>query len=62
MGTAMPCIDLDNITICKGSVLIDSQQQSLINLVTSKDIRKALLDIGNDKTLGLDGYGAKFFI
>lgn len=61
MGMAVPCTNLDSSTLSLGLILTATQQQNLLCPVTSDDIRKALLDIENDKASGLDSYGAKFF-
>lgn len=61
MGTAAACTELDSSNFSMGPVLTATQQQQLLILVTSEDIQQDLLNIGNDKATGPDGYGAKFF-
>lgn len=61
LGTVACYSILDNSTIRLGSVLTTDQQQQLITPITSEEIRQALLDIGNDKALGPNGYSVEFF-
>lgn len=52
--TGQSCVTTD-------PVLTEAQQQELVRTITLEEIHKALFDIGNDRALGSDGYGAKFF-
>lgn len=60
LGTMTLCNALP-VRLKFGPVFTDEQQLDLAHDVTFEEIRKALLDIGNDKTPGPNGYGEKLF-
>lgn len=55
LGTMTLCNALP-VRLKFGPVFTDEQQLDLAHDVTFEEIRKALLDIGNDKTPGPNGY------
>lgn len=52
---------VDVIVIRKGSKLIEEQTQELVRLVTTQEVDKAMLSIGVDSALGIDGITSLFF-
>ncbi|XP_058751318.1 uncharacterized protein LOC131624384 [Vicia villosa] len=63
MGRVEENLEEVNYTIMReGTQLSQKQRESLISSITEKEIRDALSGIiGDNKTLGIDGYGASFF-
>ncbi|GJU89779.1 hypothetical protein Tco_1302202 [Tanacetum coccineum] len=57
---------IDNITLNNGDVLTDDQipnevADHMVREVSDREIKEAILSMGDDKALGLDGYSAAFF-
>lgn len=61
LGTTVNCdpIDLDILNV--GPKLNFVQEVELVMSISNEDIRKALFNIGDDKSPGLDGYTTHFF-
>lgn len=52
---------VNNLTMRKGPILSHQQKLDLCAKVTELEIFKALNSIGDDKSLGVDGYNSYFF-
>lgn len=61
LGTTLLCSEQADQIVQVCPALTSEQQLDLARDITSEEIRTALLDIGNNPTLGIDGYGAKLF-
>jgi hypothetical protein len=62
MGTSASCLRKIDITAMReGPQLSMDQRDQLIAPVTDSEIKQALKGIGDLKSPGIDGYGAKFF-
>lgn len=62
MGKTERQMDGIDITVLRnGKQVSNSDNQFLTATVTEEEIKKALFSIGDLKSPGLDGYGAKFF-
>lgn len=61
MGTWCDTDEFDEVCMNSRSKLSSAQAASLVDSFTNEDIKGALFDIGNEKSLGLDGYTSYFF-
>ncbi|XP_042441478.1 uncharacterized protein LOC122026839 [Zingiber officinale] len=61
LGTSLQRIPLNTDCLNFGRTLNLEQQGSLILMPMEEEIKKALFSIGDQKVLGPDGYGSKFF-
>lgn len=61
LRTTISCSRLTFDIGSRGSLLSQKHKSNLVQLMTTKEIRKTRLNIRNDKTPRLDGYSARFF-
>nr|GEV41398.1 hypothetical protein [Tanacetum cinerariifolium] len=60
LGTNMACSDFDTMVLF-GKRVSNTSNANMIHGVTNAKIRKAMFDIGDIKSPGLDGYTSTFF-
>ncbi|GFY86576.1 hypothetical protein Acr_05g0002150 [Actinidia rufa] len=61
LGTSSPCSQLVNSILLDGEQVSEAQASDLIRAVSDEEIKSALFSIGDDKSLGPDGFSAYFY-